>query len=100
VDRREGASAAIAPDVCNCLHAVGALAAGSAGTLLHADLQRIVRIATGDRTRINQRFKVIRGGSWTRSLDSNLAPGYRLAADLNGHSDYETGFRVVLLRLN
>jgi len=56
-----------------------------------------VENGTGDRARINQRYKVLRGGSWTRSLETNLALGYRLAADANGHSDYETGFRVVLL---
>jgi len=61
--------------------------------------RELVENGTGDRARINQRFKVLRGGSWTRSLESNLALGFRLAADSNGHSDYETGFRVVLLRL-
>jgi formylglycine-generating enzyme required for sulfatase activity len=60
--------------------------------------KQMVENATGDPSRINQRYKVLRGGSWNRTSESNLGLGFRLAADGNSHSDYETGFRVVLLR--
>tara|TARA_R110002096_G_scaffold16106_20_gene55088 strand:+ start:6926 stop:8893 length:1968 start_codon:yes stop_codon:yes gene_type:complete len=52
--------------------------------------------ATAKPDRIGTRFKILRGGSWNRAQDANLALGYRLLADPNAHHNYETGFRVVL----
>ena len=54
--------------------------------------------ASGKPTQIGTRFKIMRGGSWNRSLESNLSIGYRLLADPGNHKNYETGFRVVLMR--
>lgn len=52
--------------------------------------------ATAKPDRVGTRFKILRGGSWNRAQDANLALGYRLLADPNAHHNYETGFRVVL----
>jgi hypothetical protein len=60
--------------------------------------RELVENATGDPTRINQRYKILRGGSWNRSLDTNLAIGYRLVIESASQSDYETGLRVALLK--
>lgn len=53
--------------------------------------------ASGKADRIGAQFKILRGGSWSRSLESNLEIGYRLLADPNAHHNYESGFRVVLV---
>jgi len=53
--------------------------------------------ASGKADRIGTRYKILRGGSWNRSMDGNLATGYRLLADPNTLNNYETGFRVVLV---
>ncbi|MEM1294534.1 MAG: PEGA domain-containing protein [Verrucomicrobiota bacterium] len=52
--------------------------------------------ATAKSDRVGTRFKILRGGSWNRAQDANLALGYRLLADPNAHHNYETGFRVIL----
>ncbi len=52
--------------------------------------------ATAKADRVGTRFKILRGGSWNRAQDTNLALGYRLLADPNSHQNYETGFRVIL----
>ena len=52
--------------------------------------------ATAKSERVGTRFKILRGGSWNRAQDANLALGYRLLADPNTHHNYESGFRVVL----
>jgi formylglycine-generating enzyme len=60
--------------------------------------RELVENGTGDPSRVTMRDKILRGGSWTRSLESNLSIGYRLTVEDGMHGDYETGFRVVLLR--
>ena len=60
--------------------------------------RELVENGTGDPSRVTMRDKILRGGSWTRSLDSNLSIGYRLTVEDGMHGDYETGVRVVLLR--
>lgn len=54
--------------------------------------------ASGKSDRIGLRFKILRGGSWSRSLEGNLAVGHRLLADPGSPRNYETGFRVVLVK--
>ncbi|MFT5467979.1 MAG: hypothetical protein ACI8UO_003087 [Verrucomicrobiales bacterium] len=54
--------------------------------------------ASSKPSQIGSRFKIMRGGSWNRSLKSNLSVGFRLLADPGNHRNYETGFRVILVR--
>ncbi len=52
--------------------------------------------ATAKSESVGTRFKVLRGGSWNRTQDANLAIGYRLLAQPATHHNYESGFRVIL----
>ena len=54
--------------------------------------------ASGKPDRVGTKFRVLRGGSWSRSLESSLDVDYRLLADPNAHHNYESGFRVVLVK--
>lgn len=53
--------------------------------------------ASGQADRVGTLYKIMRGGSWNRSMDGNLSVGYRLLGDPNNLRNYETGFRVVLI---
>lgn len=47
--------------------------------------------------KIGSSYRVLRGGSWNRSIANQLQVSIRRAALPTEHKDYETGFRVVLI---
>lgn len=51
----------------------------------------------GEPAKAGASYKILRGGSWNRSLPNQLQVATRRAALPTQHRDYETGFRVVLL---
>lgn len=51
----------------------------------------------GEPAKAGASYKVLRGGSWNRSLPNQLQVATRRAALPTQHKDYETGFRVVLI---
>lgn len=54
--------------------------------------------ASGKSINVGSRVKVLRGGSWNRSLKSQLEVGYRFVADPGKHQNWESGFRVILTK--